>query len=115
MKTMLSTQKEKENKPRGIQSLYNSSSSDCTLYSMFAFNTSFDYLFDQNVPCESNSPMRILTRQIVVPLRKIGFVGAKRTVALKLALQRVGGLKTKAIVDVRSSSPVYLVHQILID
>lgn len=101
MKYMLSTQKEKENKPRGIQSLYNSSSSDCTLYCMFAFNTSFDYLFKMNVPCESNSPMRILSRQIVVPLRKIGFVGAKRTVALKLALQRVGGLRTKAIVDVR--------------
>lgn len=101
LKFVVSSKKtEADSEARGIQSLYNSSATDCALYSMFALNDTFDYVF-RDPKARYNDPVsvvRILKDYVVTPLRRIGFVGAKRTIALKLAMQRAAELDMVSVI-----------------
>lgn len=87
---------------RGIQGLYHSSLLDSMLVSMFAFTTVFDCWLKRDarrMGVATNEVQRILSESIVNPLRERGFVGAKKVVALQLALQKAAGLPTRFLVE----------------
>ncbi len=72
------------------------------LVSMFAFTTVFGGWLKRDARVQRSSPnevQRILRESIVNPLRERGFVGAKKVVALQLALQKAAELPTRFLVE----------------
>ena len=83
--------------PLGIQGLYHSTSVEAHLYAMFGWHDLFDYLL---VRSEVNVEVqRALKEGIVNPLRTTHFVGARKVLALLLALMKACSLPPRIIVE----------------
>jgi len=75
----------------GIQGHYNSSCIDSTIFSMFSFSSCFDVILNDTL-LDDESPIRknirrILTEEIVNPLRKEKMVGAEKMLLFREALE----------------------------
>ena len=79
---------------RGIQGNRNSCYLDATLYAMFAFNNTMDYLLSSPVEGELNESIQQKLRESVVnPLREEGFVGAEHMAVLRDLLSKSSSLE----------------------
>eukprot|EP00116_Pleurobrachia_bachei_P019322 sb/3479584/ len=79
---------------RGIQGNRNSCYLDATLYAMFAFDSTMDYMLSSPLDTELRRDIQVRMREEVVnPLREGGFVGREHMRQLRDLLGRAGSLE----------------------
>ena len=86
-----------------MQGLYHSSGHDTLLFALFALTDAYDEWLRSP---EANADVRrVLVERVVNPLRRHGLVGAKRIVALRLAICRATALTARDLVSENCSPP----------